>query len=162
MPGAGFPWGWGHSCLTSRDQRPGQIFRNAFFWGTGKARPAGTSPVEQLERNTSPGIAGSKMRSRTGLLHDLARCGSQRWSLHCLQHHLLSQSCGSASPLARSPERCHTGGGLGGLPSAQWCRMSSPHCPMSAASHCPGIWLHPLGEAPTPATGIDGGWDRQH
>lgn len=82
---------------------PGQIFRHAFWLGAGKAGAAGSSLVEQLESDTSPGISGSKLRSCSGLLHDLARCGWQSWSLCCPQHNLLSQSCGRASSLAGSP-----------------------------------------------------------
>lgn len=53
------------------------------------------------------------------------------------------------------------GGSSGNLPSARWSRMSSPPSPTLAISHCPGICLSLLGEAPTPARGTDGGWDRQ-
>lgn len=37
--------------------------QECLFVGTGNARPAGTCLVEQLEHNTSPGMAGSKMGS---------------------------------------------------------------------------------------------------
>lgn len=84
--------------------RLGQIFRHTFWLGAGKAGPAGTSLVEQLGSDMSPGISGSKLRSCSGLLHDLARCEWQSWSLCCPQHHLLSQSCGSASSLAVFPQ----------------------------------------------------------
>lgn len=59
------------------------------------------------------------------------------------QHHLLSQSCGSGSSLAGSPQ-CPHAGQFVLSPKEQHELLALPH---PAASHCSGIWLHPLAEA---------------
>lgn len=148
MPGAGFSWRWGHSHLINRDQKPGQIFRNAFLLGTEKARPAETSLVEQLGHDTSPGIAGSEMRSCAGLPHGPVRCGLQCWSLHCLQHHVLSQSPGSASLLVSWPGLLSSTlvGAWGVCPQPDGAGWALPHI-----NHFPLPW----NLAPFPWRGAD-------
>lgn len=59
------------------------------------------------------------------------------------QHHLLSQSCGSGSSLAGCPQ-CPHAGQFVLSPKEQHELLALPH---PAASHCSGIWLHPLAEA---------------